>query len=228
MRTPDVDRLETLLRRAATSLLKTEEQLNAERAERSEPIAIVSMACRLPGGVSTPEQLWRVLAEGRDLVEPVPAERWDADALYDPDPDARGKSYGREGGFIRDIDRFDAEFFEISPREARAMDPQQRLLLETAWEALERAGVVPETLKETEAGVYIGMCDSGYLKQASLEQMDGYVGTGSVASVASGRLAYTLGLQGPAVTVDTACSSSLVAVHLAVQALRTGECSLAL
>src|SRR5688572_25675131 len=192
MRTNDVDRLETLLRRAATSLLKTEEQLNAERAARSEPVAIVSMACRFPGGVSTPEQLWDVLAAGRDLVEPVPPERWDADALYDPDPDAKGKSYGREGGFIREIDRFDAEFFEIAPREARSMDPQQRLLLETAWEALERAGVVPETLKESDTGVYVGLFDSGYLKGAGLEQMDGYSATGVVGSVASGRVAYTL------------------------------------
>lgn len=216
------------LRRTLLEVRRLQGALAEADAVASGPIAVVAIACRTPGGAVGPEGYWEILSGARDVVGPFP-ERWDTEALYDPDPDAVGKSYAREGGFLRDVDEFDAGFFEISPREAQGMDPQQRLVLEVAWEALERAGMVASTLNESSTGVYLGSGGSDYGQGLlSLEGLDGYQATGHASSVLSGRLSYVLGLQGPAMTVDTACSSSLVALHLACAALRQGECDLAL
>ncbi|MFE9661487.1 amino acid adenylation domain-containing protein [Streptomyces sp. NPDC005955] len=203
------------------------------RAGDDEPIAVIGMACRLPGDVNTPEQYWELLKRGGDGITDVPKDRWDAEALYDPDPEAAGTSYCTRGGFVRDIDLFDASFFGMAPREARALDPMQRLVLETAWEAFERAGYTLDRLRGSQTGTFVGIGKSsawreyGLTTAGGLSDLDGYVGSGSMGGTMSGRVSYVFGLQGPALTVDTACSSSLVTTHLACNALRNGECDLA-
>ncbi|HET7695303.1 MAG TPA: SDR family NAD(P)-dependent oxidoreductase [Vicinamibacterales bacterium] len=216
---------------ALIALRRLRARVEELEGKRVEPIAVIGLGCRFPGGVSTPEAYWQLLRGGIDAITEVPADRWDVDAYYDADSDAPGKMHTRHGGFVRDLDRFDSQFFGIAPREAIKMDPQQRLLVEVGWEALEHAGQAPDRLAGTRTGVFLGMSSNDYvqlLREALPDDLDAYNLTGNAANFAAGRISYLLGLQGPSLTVDTACSSSLVAVHLACQSLRLGESRLAL
>ena len=228
--TPAPDR-RAVLQQALRAVEDAQARLAASDAAKREPIAIVGMGCRFPGGADDPERCWELLREGRDATREVPADRWDADAYYDPDPEAVGKMITRRGGFLDRVDLFDPAFFGISPREAQTLDPQQRLLLEVAWEALEDGGLAADRLRGSQTGVFVGITTSDYAKAigaGEAGQTDVYAATGNALNAAAGRLSFVLGLHGPCAAVDTACSSSLTAIHLACQSLRNGECDLAL
>ncbi|MBV8587066.1 MAG: type I polyketide synthase, partial [Verrucomicrobia bacterium] len=220
------------LKRALLAIEELQAELAAAKKQKHEPIAIVGIGCRIPGGVNGPEQFWQLLRDGRSGIREIPKDRWDTETRYDPNPDTPGKIATRFGAFLDQVDQFEPQFFEIAPREALTMDPQQRLLLEVAWEALEHAGQSPGALANTKTGVYVGVCSNDYsqllLEAGDPALLDMYYASGIAHSIASGRLSYTLGLQGPSISVDTACSSSLVAIHLACQGLRNKECRLAL
>ncbi|WP_240956166.1 polyketide synthase, partial [Micromonospora sp. HNM0581] len=220
------------MRRAVGDAQRLRDRVRHLEESAREPIAVVGMGCRFPGGVASPEDLWDIVSDGVDALGDLPSDRgWNLASLSGPEPGPGGTTYPQSGGFLTDLAGFDASFFGISPREALAMDPQQRLMLEISWEALERAGIDPTDLRDTETGVFTGLYAVDYGPRMGSEaaaQVAGYTLTGTHPSVASGRVAYVLGLAGPAVSVDTACSSSLTAIHQAVRSLRSGECSLAL
>ncbi|WP_234829547.1 type I polyketide synthase, partial [Mycobacterium tuberculosis] len=225
---PTPNRLASYIRTELAGLPQEIKHTPAVRTTSEDPIAIVGMACRYPGGVNSPDDMWDMLIQGRDVLSEFPADRgWDLAGLFDPDPDAAGACYTRTGGFVDGVGDFDPAFFGVGPSEALAMDPQHRMLLELSWEALERAGIDPTGLRGSATGVFAGVMTQGYGMFAA-EPVEGFRLTGQLSSVASGRVAYVLGLEGPAVSVDTACSSSLVALHMAVGSLRSGECDLAL
>ncbi|HEY6852081.1 MAG TPA: polyketide synthase, partial [Terracidiphilus sp.] len=228
---PNVETEMSPVKRALLEQRRLKAKVEALERERHEPIAIIGLGCRFPGA-DNPEAFWNLLLSGTDAIREVPADRWDINSLYDPDPDAPGRVSSRWGGFLNGVDRFDPHLFGISPREAQTMDPQQRLALEVAWEAMENAAQPFDKLAGSATGVFLGIGASDYLQLHTelddLERIDAYLATGNSHSVAAGRLSYVLGLQGPSLSVDTACSSSLVAVHLACQSLRTGECRMAL
>ena len=226
-------------KRALAALQTLQEKVERLERERDElravsaaSIAVVGMACRFPGGADSPESYWKLLCEGIDATGEVPAARWDADACYDPDPAAAGKTHVRRGGFLPRVDLFDAELFGIAPREAASIDPQQRLVLELAWEALENANLAADRLYDTATGVFVGIANFEYgahlMWSGDPTRINAYAGTGGSLGVTAGRLSYLLGLTGPSLIVDTACSSSLVSTHLACQSLRAGECDVAL
>ena len=227
---PDAARQNQL--RVLRALDEAAAKLESLERAKHEPIAIVGLACRMPGGVRDAAAFWRLLKAGVDGTSEVPADRWDADALYDPDPEAPGKICTRRGAFLDEVDRFDATYFGLSPREAAAMDPQQRLLLEVAHEALDSAGRLGDRHDENSTGVFVGLTNNDYgqlLKATAGDRpLDAYYVTGNAPNAAAGRISYLLGLRGPSLTIDSACSSSLVTVHLACQSLRAGECALAL
>ncbi len=227
-----LDRISQLSpKRLALLALEQHEQLEAARAREHAPLAVIGMACRFPGGANDPEAFWALLRDGRDAIGEVPAERWDVEAWFDADPDAPGRMAVRHGGFLDDVAGFDNTFFGIAPREALTMDPQQRLLLQACWHALEDAGLSPERLAGSAAGVFVGICNSDHFQRVleqGVEQIDAYLASGNAHSVAAGRISYCLGLQGPALAIDTACSSSLVALHAACRSLRSGESELAI
>ncbi len=217
-----------LIQNALRAIDDLQARLDAIEQARTEPIAIVGIGCRYPGGADNPAAYWQLLQQGQDAVREVPPERWDVDALVKQNPTIPTHWFG---GFLDGIDQFDPEFFGISPREANTMDPQQRLVLEVSWEALEQAGILPDSLMNTQTGMFLGITTTDYSRLAlnvGPDAMDVYTATGSALNVAAGRVAYFLGLHGPCMAVDTACSSSLVAIHLACQSLRSHESQLAL
>jgi len=217
--------------RALQAIEKLQDKLAESENVRYEPIAIVGIGCRFPGGADNPDLFWQLLSEGRDAITPVPSDRWDAEAYYHPNPDTPGKIVTHNGGFVGNLQKFDASFFNISAREAASLDPQQRLLMEVSWESLENSGTVPGRWAGRSVGVFIGMSSQDYAQHLSARdetEIDAYLATGNSHSAAAGRLSYALGFTGPSLVVDTACSSSLVSLHLACQSLRNQECDMAL